>query len=66
VARGGFGLDRVASEAGHPEHREQEADDAGDDPDPGDQEQKDDPGNDECDAYADHRNGVPAAAKWET
>jgi hypothetical protein len=36
-------LDGAASEPRHPEDREHEADDAGDDPDPLDEEQEDDP-----------------------
>jgi hypothetical protein len=59
-------LDGGASEAGHPEDREHEAHEADGDPDPGHEEQKDDPGNDEREPYGDHRVPVPALPQTET
>src|SRR6266550_989282 len=52
-------LDGAASEPRHPEDREHEAQEADGDPDPGDEEQEDDPHNDECEPYGDHRVRVP-------
>jgi hypothetical protein len=52
-------LDGAASEPRHPEDREHEAHEADGDPDPGDEEQEDDPHNDECEPYGDHRVRVP-------
>ena len=59
-------LDSVAFEAGHQEEREHEAHEAHGNPDPGNEEQKDDPDNDECEPYRNHRVRVPAQRQTET
>jgi hypothetical protein len=64
--RGRIALDGAASEPGHPEDREHEAQEADGDPDPGDEEQEHDPDDDECDPYANHKVRVPAQGRQQT
>ena len=59
-------LDGAASEPGQPDDREDKAQEADGDPNPRDEEQKDDPDDDECEPYRNHRVRVPAPPQTET